>query len=366
MKTNLIFFLARFGYGGAGNSVYRLATSLNQKKFKISIICLGNCAYKKLFKKKSITVHQLSSKRLLFSIFQLKKIVNSLIQNRTKNIFISNINYTNIFCSIIFWKKNNIKLIGIERTPFKELEIYFNLIDFFKKNVLKFLIYICYRRFDAIVCNSKYISDHLKKKYNYNSITIHPPSIINLKKLNSKIKNFKKGTLKIITVCRLSREKRLSDLLFALAVIKKENFILSIIGDGPEKKKLIQLVKKLNLDAKVRFFGHNQNVFINLKKSNLYINSSFFEGFPNSVVEAACLGIPIISSQSHGGINEILSNGKFGTIYSNGYLGLSTKIKKFINHPKNFIQKAKLAKKNAIRFSLKNHTKNFENLLKKI
>ena len=32
MKKNLIFFLARFGRGGAGNSVFRLCNSLNKKK----------------------------------------------------------------------------------------------------------------------------------------------------------------------------------------------------------------------------------------------------------------------------------------------------------------------------------------------
>ena len=52
MKINLIFFLARFGFGGAGNSVFKLATSLNSRKFRISVICLGNCAYENLFKKK--------------------------------------------------------------------------------------------------------------------------------------------------------------------------------------------------------------------------------------------------------------------------------------------------------------------------
>ena len=97
MKTNLFFFLARFGFGGAGNSVYRLATSLNQKRFKIFIICLGDCAYEKSFKKKGINVHKLKANRLIYSIFELKKLINKLINPKTKNIFISNINYTNIF-----------------------------------------------------------------------------------------------------------------------------------------------------------------------------------------------------------------------------------------------------------------------------
>ena len=64
--------------------------------------------------------------------------------------------------------------------------------------------------------------------------------------------------------------------------------------------------------------------------SNLYINSSYFEGFPNSVVEAINFGLPVISSQSYGGINEILLNGKCGTIFRNGdSVDLANKIQNF-------------------------------------
>jgi len=52
MKKNIIFFLARFGLGGAGNSVYRLSSSLNKKKLNINVICLNKCAYESKLKKK--------------------------------------------------------------------------------------------------------------------------------------------------------------------------------------------------------------------------------------------------------------------------------------------------------------------------
>ena len=366
MKINLIFFLARFGFGGAGNSIYRLASSLNQKKFKIFIICLGNCAYEKSFKKKGINVYKLKANRLIFSIFQLKKLINKLINPKNKNIFLSNINYTNILCSILFGKDKNIKLIGIERTPLKELEIYFDFIDFIKKNLLKILLKIFYSRFDRIVCNSKYISNYLKKKYNYESIWINPPSIIKNKITKYKYNDYNKNILNIVTVCRLSKEKRIDQILYAIHKLHKKRFILHIVGDGYEKNKLKKLVKNLELVNNVKFHGLNKKIFPLLKKCNLYINSSYFEGFPNSVVEAANLGIPVIASQSHGGINEILLNGKCGTIYSKGYKNLASKIKKFSKNPKTFIDKAKMAKKNILRFNILNHKKKFENLLKKL
>jgi len=366
MKINLIFFLARFGFGGAGNSVYRLASSLDQKRFKIFIICLGNCAYEKSFKRKGISVHKLKANKLIFSFFQLKKLLTKLINPKSKNIFLSNINYTNIFCSIIFWKEKNIKLIGIERTPLKELEIYFNFIDFLKKSFLKVLLKIFYSRLDKIVCNSRHISNYLKKKYNYNSIWINPPSIVKNKTIKKKLNIHNNKILNIVTVCRLSKEKRVDQILLALHKLREEKIMLHIIGDGYEKKNLEKLVRNLQLIKNVKFHGLNKNVFTILKKCNLYVNSSYFEGFPNSVAEAAYFGIPVIASQSYGGINEILSNGKFGTIYQNSHLELSNKIKNYIKNPKPFIYKAKLAQKNILKFNLVNNIKNYEKLFNEL
>ena len=70
MKVNLIFFLARFGLGGAGNSIFRLCTSLDKKKYKINIICLNKCAYEHKFRKNKIRVYKIKSNRTLYSMFK--------------------------------------------------------------------------------------------------------------------------------------------------------------------------------------------------------------------------------------------------------------------------------------------------------
>ena len=86
-----------------------------------------------------------------------------------------------------------------------------------------------------------------------------------------------------------------------------------------------------------------------IKDFDYFINSSDFEGFPNSVVEAISSGIPVIASQSHGGINEILKNKNFGLIYNND-LELEIILKKIIDKKVSF-------KKN--KFLFKNHLKTF-------
>ena len=116
---------------------------------------------------------------------------------------------------------------------------------------------------------------------------------------------------------------------------------------GPEKNNISNFIKSLNLEKRVKLIGFKKILIIILSKADLYINSSYFEGFPNSVVEAAHVGIPIIASQSHGGINEILSKGKGGTIYKNSQ-DLKRLIEKFYNDRKILSKNLKLQKKNLL------------------
>ena len=366
MKKNLIFFLARFGRGGAGNSVFKLCNSLNKNKYNIFVICMNYCAYKKEFLKAGIKVKIINSSRAFFAIFFLKQIISKMTANNNKNYLISNINYTNLLCSIFLKKNENLKFIAIERTPFKELEIYFGLIDSIKKKLMRLLISYYYKKFDLIICNSKHLGQYLKQKYNIQSKTLFPPSVTTSNKIHKKFKknNFKSSKVKIITVCRLSKEKNINEIIQAINQIQKE-ISLYVIGDGPEKENISKFIRSLDLEKKVKLIGFKKNPYNFLMRADLYINSSYFEGFPNSVVEAAHIGLPIIASQSHGGINEILSGGKGGTIYTD-IQNLKKLIEKFIDYPKTFFKKSRIAKKRSLEFSLKNHVSKFEKIIDNI
>jgi glycosyltransferase involved in cell wall biosynthesis len=367
MKIKLIIFLSRFGVGGAGNSIFRLCKGLPKKKFNISIICLNNCPFDKEFKKIGIKVYKIKSNKTFFAMSKVLNITKLLISKKyKKNIFISNIHYTNVLSLIFLRNLNNLKIVLVERTPLMELSIYFGFIDFIKKNIIKLLIYLLYDLSDAIVCNSVNISKHFKNKYKLNTKTIFPPSIGNSFRSSKKI--YKKNkTLIIVTVCRLTKEKGLDVLFQALSFLNFKNYKLLIAGDGIEKLKLKQLSKKLNISSKIKYLGFLKDVKPILKLSNLYVNTSYFEGFPNSVVEAINHGIPVICSQSHGGINEILLNGKCGTIFNNGNsFDLASKIEEYYNNPKEYFLKTKLAKKNIERFTLRKNIMGYENLFNKL
>ena len=125
--------------------------------------------------------------KLFFVFLKLKKILNEQSKDFKKNIFISNIHYSNVL-SIIFLKKiKSLKLILFERTSVKELDIYENIFSFIKNKIVKFLIGLTYSKADAVLTNSKTSSLELRK-FNIRSKVVYSGPIKRLRKSNSKKK----------------------------------------------------------------------------------------------------------------------------------------------------------------------------------
>ena len=363
MKINLIIFLSEFNLGGAGNSLFKLCKNLSNKNFSISVICINKCFYKEELIKCGASVYEIKSSKTIFAMSKIKKIVEKLIDIKKKNIFVSNIHYSNVL-SVLFLRSLKMKLILVERTPFQELSIYYGLIDFIKKNIIKFLIRYSYFKADECISNSRYISNAYNNYYNLKFKTIYPPSF---KKLNNfYLKKRTKPNICIGTVCRLSKEKRIENLIKIVAKFKN-NLTLKIVGNGPELENLKKLTNCLNLKKNIIFLGkiHPNKIKFILKSFDYFINSSDFEGFPNSVVEAISSGIPVIASQSHGGINEIIKNKNFGLIYNNDQ-ELEIILKKIIYKKLNFIKNKTLFKNHLKNFSEKNNVKKYTNLFFKV
>ena len=74
------------------------------------------------------------------------------------------------------------------------------------------------------------------------------------------------------------------------------------------------MAQKLSIANKVNFRSFNKNISKFLRKSDLYLNSSYFEGFPNAIIEALSHKVPVLATDSYGGIHDILMNQRYGFI----------------------------------------------------
>jgi len=120
----------------------------------------------------------------------------------------------------------------------------------------------------------------------------------------------------LIAMGRLSEEKRFDILLKAFALIKDQypTWRLVILGDGPLRADLESLRDQLGLSFQVQLLGVVKNPHQFLKKSDLFVLSSRYEGFPMALCEAMACGLPVISTEYHNGVRDIINDGVDGIL----------------------------------------------------
>jgi len=187
-------------------------------------------------------------------------------------------------------------------------------------------------------------------------------------------------TIQIITVARLTEKKGLE---YAIKAIKKlsqkfPNFEYKIVGTGPLKKELEQLVTKLNMQEKVKLLGwaSQDKVATLLNEAHIFIHPSVTdykgsqEGIPNALKEAMAQGLPVVGT-FHAGIPELIKDGVSGLLVpEKNAPALAKKIAFLIKNP-DLWKKMGLAARKKIKNKFSKEKTNdalveiFQNLLKK-
>ncbi len=115
--------------------------------------------------------------------------------------------------------------------------------------------------------------------------------------------------LVLLSLGRLSEQKNHRKLIYSLAQLKDVDFICLIAGTGPLREELEQLVIENDLVQKVMFLGHRTDVENLVNIADILVQTSIFEGFPNVFIEAASVGLPIISTNVGSSKSIVMENG---------------------------------------------------------
>lgn len=119
----------------------------------------------------------------------------------------------------------------------------------------------------------------------------------------------------IMAAGRLNKQKDYPTLLKAFAILRSRRPVrLIIIGEGEERKTLLRLANKLDIDQDVDFPGFMENPYTFMANSDVFVLSSRWEGFPNALLEALACGTALVSTDCPSGPSEMLENGRYGLL----------------------------------------------------
>ncbi len=116
---------------------------------------------------------------------------------------------------------------------------------------------------------------------------------------------------KFTFVCieRLHSDKNHTCLLYAFSKLKATDSQLILVGEGDMAESLKALAVTLNISERVIFIGFDPNPYKYLALSDCCVLSTDFHGFPNVILEAQAVGLPVISTDCRSGPREIFAPG---------------------------------------------------------
>jgi len=193
--------------------------------------------------------------------------------------------------------------------PLLQKKIIWRWKDSIEKFVLQVLFKANLKRIKGIFPNSEYTKERF--------LSIHPSAKDKVQVINPGVdpnfflepKKSGSGSFNLVSVARLTNpRKNIESVVEALASLKdKYRFTYSVIGDGPQKQKIEELVKQKRMDDRVFIKGRVS--YDELKHAyqtaDLFVlipwtSKSDVEGFGMVYLEANASGVPVLASRGNG------------------------------------------------------------------
>lgn len=310
-KKQVTFLLSAFYGGGGEKVVLELAQELAHQGLEVDIVVLQR---RGAFADKvphNVAVVNLKAERMAKALVPLAR----YLRHTQPDAILATGIHTNILLMLarfLSFRKTRIVLrVGIP------LSIVFSRYTHIKDSFLvPLLSRLLYPLADGVIAVSHGIADDLARVLylNPDKITIiyNPISIEKLKQKSDKSAGHPWLTDKKIPVVvvagRLRFQKGFDVLIKAIALLNKDNPVrLIILGEGDGLNDLKEKAKALGVFDRVDFMGFVPKPYVFMALADVFVLSSRWEGFPNVLIEAMALGVPVVATDCISGPREILA-----------------------------------------------------------
>ncbi|MDP3956219.1 MAG: glycosyltransferase [bacterium] len=180
---------------------------------------------------------------------------------------------------------------------------------------------------------SKRIEDSLRREIPslVARITVVPVAVTLERKTASSNHN---DTKTILAISRLTKEKDIPTILKAFKELRSSltKVSLVILGDGSERRALENLARKLAISDAVSFVGWHDDIDRYLGQADVFVQTSLYEGYGRTILEAASYGVPLISTEV-GVVGFELSTTSLIAVPTNDSKKLAEALYRQLTHP---------------------------------
>lgn len=310
MKKKVLFMIHDLGQGGAEKVLVNLINNMDQEKLDITVISLFGGGVNEQFLKKEITYKTIFSKTFpgnshLMKLYTPKQLHDYFIRES----YDIEVSYLEGPCARIIsgCKNKGTKLVSWIHVEQHKKERAARAFRSYKESVA------CYKKFDKTVCVSEDVKKDFLELYPDidDAVVLHNTNetnqILNLKDEPIETNVFRDREFRLCGVGKLLPNKGFDRLARIHKRLRDAGYPVHtyVLGKGPEKEKIQKYLVENQLEETFTFLGYQTNPYKYVTKCDLFVCTSYAEGFSTAATEALIVGTPIVTTPV-AGMKEII------------------------------------------------------------
>ena len=336
MKKNVLFLIHDLGQGGAEKVLVNLVNHMDLTKFEISVIALFGGGVNEQFLKSEICYKAIFSK-----MFPGNSHIMKLFSPRFLHKWFIKDTYD---IEISYLEGPSARIIGGCPNPNTKLVTWIHCTMNSSRDIVGSFrsakeAEVCYNAMDKIVFVSEEVRKAFLKNCSYKGTMEVLYNIVESDKIlrmsHETVDEIVKDKIGLVAVGTLKPVKGFDRLLRVVKRLHEEAYPihLYLLGVGPQQKELEQFISDNFLEDTVSLLGYRTHPYKYVAKSDLFVCSSFSEGFSTAVTESLIVGTPVCTVEVSG-MKELLGeNSEYGIITENNEEALYQGLVRLLSDP---------------------------------
>lgn len=344
---NLLFVIESLRHGGAEKSLVTLLNNIDLSNYNIDLLLFQKGGeFERLLSKNINIIYKKPIKYLLYSrlIFWFKSKINKTHHKSQLfwKSFNNQINFnTKKYDIAIAYNQGFSTYFVAEKVQSNKKYTWLNT-DYQKAGYNPKFDLRYYNAFNQIIC----VSEESKVTFinSFKNLTLETPIdvikdisdhlVINKKALEHQVSFVNDKVINILSVGRLVKAKGFNMAVEACSILHNKGYDIHwyIIGEGNMRGLLEKLITKFKLTDRFYLLGYKENPYPYIKKCDIYVQTSLFEGLGLTVIEASILKKPIVCT-NFSTASKIINHNSTGLICEMTAKSIANSIIKYLDNP---------------------------------